>query len=127
MAEWYIWVVLWIFWTFITLFVGFGAGVAREKDKSQKGVSENFAKMDILTPNEIRTVGPPGPVGAMGPTGSPGPPGPSGMSDEERGRLEALWTAIETIEMDDLGTLRERLQLIESRLTRVERKAGMNV
>lgn len=105
--TWLLWLVIAILWTVVVLAVGYAAGHQAKIDEIKAGITQNFA---------TGPQGPPGVTGAMGPTGEPGVVGPPGPSADVLGT-----------DLPNGMNLGEWITAVDSRFTRVERKAGMSV
>lgn len=101
-------VVCGLLFTFIVLLFGYSAG----KLEGKKEASTNVYNGEMGLP------GPAGPAGPNGSDGNPGPPGPPGKTPDAKDLI--VDPALKL-------TLDEWKLAVESRLTRVEKRAGMSV
>ncbi len=109
--TWILWVIIIVLWTILVATAFFLAGQAMGRDEAKKfdgslpGTSPDFIE------------GPQGPTGLPGCDGEPGPPGPRGPKGP----------GIKDEVFHDGMTVEQWRNSVDSRLTRVERKAGMSV
>ena len=100
MGDIVLWVIIGILWTFVVGVAFYSVG-AKSIEKHEEGLQG--------PPGPAGPTGPAGMIGMDGKDGEPGPPGPEGPPGAVPNEFM------------------ERISAIESRLTRVERKAGMSV
>ncbi len=108
--EWILWVVIAVFWTALVLIAGYASG----RIEGEKKASENVY-------NAYGEPGPPGPVGATGAMGAPGADGVPGKDGKTPDANDLI------VDPNLELTLAEWKNSVDTRLTRVERKAGMSV
>lgn len=97
----------------LLLTIGYVSGKQVAKDEAEKNKEEDSERY-----LEGPGIGLQGPTGPMGATGNPGPPGRDGETPDARNLI---------VDPDLELSLMEWKAAVESRLTRVEKKAGMSV